>query len=374
MGYFPIQSDSISNMTNINNTLQLSESTYSFLISFNLFIVIVGIIGNGTLLYASFKHSILKMDCVTTALVEDLAFSDISYTILNFIPSLITLVTKRWVLGEWMCLVLAFVHIGLAHNEVLVITALSVYRLWKIWDGKVNKRVVSKQVVKLIISGITAVAVSAPIIALFLGEEASFVPGYLVCSWRSSGQTALVRAYHKFYYLLFGVGFISLPLVTSVLANLTILGIISTSGIRSGRGICSQMRTSFTLVFICLTFVLSYCPFIVRSIMTHSGKPAPTSMYLFVTFFVSLNTTLNPLMFVISSNSLRIYLKMFALSVFNKITLLLTRTYSYAIGLPENTDPIQSSHPVQPICLQPALEYSLTPVPQGAILTGPTVC
>lgn len=49
-------------------------------------------------------------------------------TLTTYVPTLITLCANRWVLGEHLCFIGAFLKYFLAINEIGIVTTLSVYR------------------------------------------------------------------------------------------------------------------------------------------------------------------------------------------------------------------------------------------------------
>ena len=87
--------------------------------------VVIGLLGNGLVLYLSLVHNALKLDSVSLMFVHNLAVSDILLTLLMFLPMLVTLVGRRWVLGNALCFITAFFFTCPITNEILTILSIS---------------------------------------------------------------------------------------------------------------------------------------------------------------------------------------------------------------------------------------------------------
>ena len=71
---FEVDTQNITNITDIETLLGWSSYTRVILICYNTLVVILGVCGNGVALYGSIVHQAIKMDKVTLLLIENLAF------------------------------------------------------------------------------------------------------------------------------------------------------------------------------------------------------------------------------------------------------------------------------------------------------------
>ena len=76
--------------------------------AYKIQVVIVGIGGNSAVLYLSLVHKALKLDAISLMFVHHLAVSDIMVSLLLYLPTLVVLCARRWVLGKFLCFGVAF--------------------------------------------------------------------------------------------------------------------------------------------------------------------------------------------------------------------------------------------------------------------------
>ena len=118
------------NITDIETYISCSPFTRGLLIAYNVLVIILGLCGNGLVLYGSFKHNAIQMDRVSLLFIQNLAVSDIVITLLYYVPTLITLFAKRWVLGPGVCFITAFFHSIPFTNDIVITMSMSCYRVW----------------------------------------------------------------------------------------------------------------------------------------------------------------------------------------------------------------------------------------------------
>ena len=87
--------------------------------------MIVGLFGNTTVLYLSLVHNALKLDPISLMFIHHLAVSDILVSLIMFLPMLIVLCARRWVLGKVLCFGSAFLFSVPLIYEVLTILSLT---------------------------------------------------------------------------------------------------------------------------------------------------------------------------------------------------------------------------------------------------------
>ena len=116
--------------TNIDEILGLTPTAHVFLILLTTVIVILGIVGNGIVLYGSIRYrAIGNMDKVGILLLENLAAADIMVTILRPLPMLITLCFNSWVLGPALCIVNGVIRYIPGGFEAFLTAAISLHRM-----------------------------------------------------------------------------------------------------------------------------------------------------------------------------------------------------------------------------------------------------
>ena len=122
---FEVDSKNITEIPDILPLTSLTPITHIILILYNVVVVLVGILGNITVLYSSLLFSAIKLDPVSLMFVHTLAVSDILVSIFVFLPMLVTLIWRRWVLGPGVCYLVAFLMSPPIVNEVLTILSIS---------------------------------------------------------------------------------------------------------------------------------------------------------------------------------------------------------------------------------------------------------
>ena len=122
---FEVDTRNITEISDILPLTSLTPTTHVILIIYNVFVVLVGILGNLVVLYSSLQHQAIKLDPVSLMFVHTLAVSDILLTLTMFLPMLVTLLWRRWVLGPGLCYLVAFLATPPLINEVLTILLIS---------------------------------------------------------------------------------------------------------------------------------------------------------------------------------------------------------------------------------------------------------
>lgn len=102
-----------------------------FLITYNTVTAIVGLLGNGVVLLASFKSSVFRLDKLTILLIQNLAISDFLYLLLVIVPSFNSYIKERWLLGDTLCYMVGFVGTWLASANLHFILFVAAHRFLK---------------------------------------------------------------------------------------------------------------------------------------------------------------------------------------------------------------------------------------------------
>ena len=244
---------SLTNST-INDLLMENIVSYSFMVTYNMLILILGLLGNIVLLVCSIGSGSLGMDMVSTMLMESIAVSHCLLIIIWYVPSLTTLLGRGWVLGAEMCLLTVLAQVAISAQEIFLIMAVSVYRLWKLLRPLRRTNNTANKNVSFLIAIITKASLT--ISCLLLAGGAVYKPSSLRCvmSTLSESMTPLTLACC--------ITFIIIPMILLLSINLVLIIIVSRSAHRSRS---KSARTNIVLFSISTAFVISYTPHIIST-------------------------------------------------------------------------------------------------------------
>ena len=115
----------VENTTNLDN---MSTATRVTLTILNSLIILLGLLGNSFVLFASLKYRAVDIDRISILLIENLAAADLLIVIIEFVPMLVTLIANGWVLGDVVCNVQSYGRFVPFVAETVLIMAMSCYR------------------------------------------------------------------------------------------------------------------------------------------------------------------------------------------------------------------------------------------------------
>ena len=72
---------------------------------------VVGLLGNALVIYSSVVHNAIRLDEVSLLLIQNLAVADIFYTLLRILPTTITYIARKYVLGGLQLHIIIFRNI-----------------------------------------------------------------------------------------------------------------------------------------------------------------------------------------------------------------------------------------------------------------------
>ena len=298
---FGVDTQNITNITNIVTFLGWSSSTRELLLTLNVFVVIFGLCGNGIVFYGSVKHHAIKMDTVTVMFIENLSALDFLITIVYYVPPLITLATKRWSLNKAVCFINAFLSAVLCLNEVFLVLSISCYRLWMLKKPSGVRASINKIHIKLFMLLIFLLA-AAPVLGfIFSGSFAFYNPYGLQC----------IESYYygdeAVYSTVVGGLTLVLPLVIILFTNIAILYIaVKQSGKVGGR---VNRSTVVTISCICWGFILSYGPLYITVCLEAAEVDYPDWVEIFKIYMNSINIILNPIIYTATNSRFRRFMK-----------------------------------------------------------------
>ena len=165
-------------VSNTTNTLLLSTLAIVPLATYTLLVTTLGLLGNTLVVYSSVRYNAIQLDKVSVLLVQNLAVADLLYILCNVLPSAITYLAGRYILGSGYCFVNAVIAFIPGSVNTLTILALTGYRLLIV---VYPYRAITLLRARVMV-GVTWVLSLAPVsVALAYESEAVFVRTYAAC-------------------------------------------------------------------------------------------------------------------------------------------------------------------------------------------------
>ena len=289
----------------------LTETGVSIVRVYNTLVLLTGLLGNTLVLSGLLDNSVMSIDRTSRILLQNLAVTDIFYTVFQFLPSLTTLIARRWVFGTIFCLVDHIAANIFAVNEIHVIMVLSVYRLWFIHQRLGRASTASSNRTRWFVVGLFCHDV-----VVNVGYHITNIPqtdyDNQVLSCR------VVRSTNHWLPVVLGLYNIVIPIFTTVVANgVTICTILR---VYTQKQAPSRPYKKATLIIlaISITSLISYIPFFVE-MFTPNKKSLPvwypvTSMY-----SLSVSIVCNPFIYAIVDREFINYIKELFLTVIYKM-------------------------------------------------------
>ena len=279
------------------DTLNLTTLQSVSLAIFCFLVVILGLIGNITVLYGSLRHNALKLEKASLIFIHNLAVADILQTIIVAFPSFVTYSTRSWVLGRVWCFVQAQLPFVPAVANCLLVLAITLQRVVLF---TVPNRAISARTATICSVLIWSVAVVVPSTTLVINRSKSkFNSDIGDCVSSIMHDKPMVVAVMVEVALL-----VLLPLVLITLTNIAICIIAIKHSTRR-----SEVRNSITLT--CLLsglFIVSWMPYVLRTIYAYYvNSLVPQELELLSWNCVSINYFVNPILYSFTNPRFRIY-------------------------------------------------------------------
>ena len=277
-------------------TVNLTTVAMIPLAIFSFLITIFGLIGNTTVIYASIRYGVLKLDKVSLIFIQNLAVADIFYILTTVFPSFLTYSAGEWVLGKGWCFMQAQLRLVPAIANCLLVLAITLYRMVLF---TVPSRSLSTK--------------SGTICSVFIWAVAILVPSATL-GRRSSQQKfdleigaciSLLMYDEPMKVVVYTAILIFLPLVLITLSNFSICIIVINRSTRRG-----EARSGITLTFLLSgLFILSWSPCIVRNIYRLVNYPdlVPQKLELLAYNCIAINSFVNPILYSLTNRSFRKY-------------------------------------------------------------------
>ena len=296
-----VNQTSIDTNTNVTEFLEISDSSRISLIVCNILLISFGILLNICVVVSGFKD-VMNIDKVTQMFILNIALTDITIVVVSYCPMFMTLVANKWVLGSDMCFISAhFFQKAPFINEMLMITAVSCYRLWFLKQPQSARRSIKTKCVVWFMVGVLAVSICPSFVSIILQNEAKFDPGTLNCVIYNSRESTYVT-----YSLTLVFMFLVVPIVIVLFANIAILCIVVKYGCKSGK--IPHKMTIITILCVCWTFLLSYVPVLVGLVLRSLHTHLPPWYNILFNQVTSIDIVANPFIYTLTNSNFRLFM------------------------------------------------------------------
>ena len=258
----------------------------------------VALTGNVTVLIASFKYNAIKLDKISTILIQNVAVADAGFS-MYIIITLVTIVNDGWVFADILCHVTNYMCLFLGISEIYLICALNESKLHcLLFPLKARLRSIeSGRLIAIIMWSVMPLFHLIP--ALVLGREVSFTHSY----YRYEGSFR--HGSNGAFPFLASICFVFMPLIVVFVAIIWLFNYV-----REG----IQKQSLFTHLLISLCYFCSYLPFgiyqALRASVPGIENNTTISIYLyrFALFISFANTSVNPFIYICSVRSFKHFL------------------------------------------------------------------
>lgn len=225
---------------------------------FYIVIYILGIIGNGLVIYVT---GFRMKRTVNSVWFLNLALADFLFTVFLIFPIITVSQSGQWLFGRHVCKLSTFVSVINMFASILLLTAISLDRCLSIWVvvWAQNKRTVRKAQVICVIIWMMAVACSSPYAAY---RDTRVNPlGKTVCTYHLSFRDK----HYGFMIFRFVLGFL-IPFLVILFCYVAI-------AVRAGRLQRTRKNRSRKIIFaIVIAFFLCWLPFHVMQFLQSSWR------------------------------------------------------------------------------------------------------
>ena len=282
-------------------TLTLSTAQVVPLATFCLLVGIMGLIGNGLVVYSSIRYNAIQLDRISIVLVRNLAVADMLYTLVTVVPLTTTYFARRYILGDIYCFISAHLAFIPGAANALTVLTITAYRLRVITFPLHG---VSRRSAHLAILLIWIFSMAGTVISL--GYKSKFV-------FISSTARCLTTVYvNEAAAPLFGAVFILqtvVPIVLITVFNLVLLLVAYRQKKRHSSNRKVNLKGLITIFFLSGLFICSLTPFVIFTYLKTKGIKVPPALDLMAFHFIFLNVGGNPILYTITNRRFGKYVK-----------------------------------------------------------------
>jgi hypothetical protein len=323
------------------NTLLISTLAVIPLAAYTLFITTVGLLGNSLVVYSSVRYNAIQLDKVTVLFVQNLAIADLCYILCNVLPSAITYLLGRYVLGSTYCYINGVIALTPGSVNTLTILSLTSYRLLIVLSPY---RAITIPCARVVVGLTWLFGVTPSLTVIAYRNTAVFVRTYAACvSDIYDNEDAFLA---KVVLL---VVIIILPILATTVIN-AILCAISVSLKRESRrrkkaqeslqnvasscGVVHEhllgsnvpttpkpKKKNRPILTVCLLsgcFVASWVPYSIYVVWKMRNPNVPSIVEILAFHGIQLNTVCNPILYTMTNRRFGRYVKQLARSLVSK--------------------------------------------------------
>ena len=287
------------NISNVDEYLGISVTSRISLIILTTLIVITGLCGNAVVLYGSIKCKAIDMDRISLFLIECLAGADFLLALIIYIPILDTLISNKWGFGDRICFIIRLIDGVLTKFETLLTAAISCYRLYYVLTHGMVTQIQIIYVRAFII--FLSLIPCSNVLILTISQSIIYFNPHCMCCWATLHDPVGTIS------MRFSMILILLPMGIILIANIALL-IIANKHLKNitGHGTKTVPRKALiTTSCICWSFVISWIPDLFCWIINKE----PRFLITFGKYMMALNVVINPVIYSITNNKFRSFLK-----------------------------------------------------------------
>ena len=302
---------------NESNLVKLNDSQIIPLAIWTTSVTVLGLLGNGLVIYSSIRYNAIQMDKISLLLVQNLAVADFIYILNNVLPSAVTYIAKKYILGPVYCFLSAQTSFIYAQVNTVTVLSITMYRLWILLAPF---RPVTHGAAKVGVVVIWITACATTILCLAYKSESKFSPKSAKCFstiYTNQSLTASIL-----FRVIFG-GAVLFPVVIIGIINviLFIISYKSSEKSRAAQGFNTSSKLSnhnkaralTTVLALSSAFTASYLPYLIFLIWKGLDKDLPYQVEQVGVSCVMINSFCNPILYTLTN-------KRFGRFVWNMIT------------------------------------------------------
>ena len=284
-------------------TVHLDTTIRVFLAAVAAVVALCGTLGNFLVWFGSIFRSAIRMEPCSRVLITNLALSDIIISLIYFLPLSITLGAGSWVLGQPLCQFQGVaIQIAIC-LEILIMMSLNCYRLWAVRKTPGDRERVKVWQVHCYLILVLLVCGSVPLVHTAVSGwefQTSFDNRVGLCRIFLARK---LRAHN-----IIDLCYLVPPLVISFTANKVLKCILCTSAKRAGS---SNPKSQRAISLVCWAMIISYLPCYVVLVWEMTKTDVPDAVYVARAFIMSINLTVNPIIYFVYSDSFNSFVRTF---------------------------------------------------------------
>ncbi|XP_074621784.1 melatonin receptor type 1A-like [Acropora palmata] len=289
-------------------TLVVMESIVCFALT------VVSLVGNTMLCLAVYRNPMLRSS--TNLYIIALSVGDLICATLEMPLTFWTLVVGRWIFGDGVCQVHGFVDVFSTYCPPATMALTAFNRYIRIVKTGYYRKIFSPWRSKLWLFCVWFLLISYLLVARLIDwQRYDFVMGFAACSVMHYTENRKLIHYCLVVSLYFGVSF-SVVIVCyfkifkairqhQVGVGPSLYQERGTDG-QQAKASVQEIKTSKTITFVLTGFLLCWIPMWSLSLTNRfSPVPVPRAVPLFVSFFIFLSSSINPVIYAVTNRGFR---------------------------------------------------------------------